>query len=178
MTCGLLNSLAMGPSMKNHLALILLTLSLSCVNAHAQTRCPIGAQAGSMQCLPDDPQGGGQNNSAARPTGEWIKTWGAIATSRALGEAGTSANKLSEDDARAAAIYQCALGGATDCEVHLTYRNQCAAFASSQSAGTYFQAAETEKIAIKLAKSNCDKNSESECKVRYSGCSDPIFHKY
>ncbi|QXG49987.1 hypothetical protein [Pseudomonas viridiflava] len=61
--------------MKNHLSLILLTLSVFCVNAHAQTRCPMGAQAGSMQCLPDDPQGGGHYNSAPRPTGEWIKTW-------------------------------------------------------------------------------------------------------
>ncbi|MCQ2996439.1 DUF4189 domain-containing protein [Pseudomonas syringae] len=164
--------------MKNHLSLILLTLSVFCVSAHAQTRCPMGAQAGSMQCLPDDLQGGSQSNSEPRWTGEWIKTWGAIATSRALGEAGTSANKLSEDEARAAAIYQCSLGGATDCKVQLTYRNQCAAFASSASAGSYFQAAETEKIAIKLAKSNCDKNSDSECKVMYSGCSEPIFHKY
>lgn len=164
--------------MKNHLSLIFLTLSLFCANAHAQTRCPMGAQAGSMQCLPDDPQGGGQNNSAPRWTGEWIKTWGAIATSVALQEAGTAAGKLSEDDARAAAIYQCSLGGATDCEVNLTYRNQCAAFASSPSAGSYFQSAETEKIAIKLAKSNCDKNSESECKVMYSECSKAIFHKY
>lgn len=163
--------------MKNYLSLILLTLSVFCVHAHAQTRCPMGAQAGSMQCLPDDPQGGGQNNSEPRWTGEWIKTWGAIATSRALGEAGTSANKLSEDEARAAAIYQCALGGATDCEVHLTYHNQCAAFATS-SADTYFASAESEKRAIKLARNNCEKDSDSECKVMYSGCSKPIFHKY
>ncbi|WP_201002242.1 DUF4189 domain-containing protein [Pseudomonas cichorii] len=176
MTRSLLKSLTVGHSMKNHLSLILLTLYFFCVNAHAQTRCPMGAQAGSMQCLPDDPGGGGQN-SAPRPTGEWIKTWGAIATSRALGEAGTSANKLSEDDARAAAIYQCALGGATDCEVHLTYRNQCAAFATS-STDTYFASAESEKRAIKSARSNCEKDSDSECKVMYSECSDPIFHKY
>ncbi|WP_242004176.1 hypothetical protein [Xanthomonas sontii] len=41
----------------------------------AQTRCPVGAQAGSAQCLPDD-----EASAPSRPTGEWIKTWGGIAS--------------------------------------------------------------------------------------------------
>ena len=95
--------------MKNIFYAACVTSLLSVLQAQAQTRCPMGVQAGSMQCLPDEPQGGG--NAPARPTGEWLKTWGAIARSDSTGEAGTAANKLSEDEAREVAIHQCALRG-------------------------------------------------------------------
>lgn len=52
------------------------------------------------------------------------KTWGVIARSEATGEVGTAANKLSEDEARSVAIYQCALGGATDCKIYLDVETQ------------------------------------------------------
>ena len=112
--------------------------------AEAQTRCPMGAQAGSMQCLPDDPQ---YNQSAPpRPTGEWIKTWGAIAMSSSTGEVGTVVGKLSEGDAKISAIKQCAKGGANDCAVQLFYRNQCAALAASQ-VDTFFQSSPIQQLA-------------------------------
>ncbi len=156
-----------------------LLFSLMSVNcAFAQTACPVGVAPGSPQCGPDSGTSRGDiPTPPPRPTGEWIKTWGAIATSQSTGEAGTSIAKLSEEDARRSAVHQCALGGASDCKVHLVYRNQCAAFAASHS-DTYFQAAESKEVAVQLAKKSCEKSETGSCKVMYSDCTDPIFRKY
>lgn len=146
--------------------------------AFAQTACPVGVAPGSPQCGPDSGTSrGDMPMPPPRPTGEWIKTWGAIATSQSTGEAGTSIAKLTEGDARKSAINQCALGGASDCKVHLVYRNQCAAFATSHS-DTYFQAAESKEVAVQLAKKNCEMGGTGSCKVMYSDCTDPIFKRY
>ena len=143
--------------------------------AEAQTRCPMGAQAGSMQCLPDDPQ---YNQSAPpRPTGEWIKTWGAIAGSDATGESGGAVDKFSEREARESAMRICAQGEAKDCEVDFVFFNQCAAMISSKTI-SYIQGAESEEIAIDLATNDCQVNGGAPCSVIYSACTDPVFKKY
>ncbi|MFK7697964.1 DUF4189 domain-containing protein [Pseudomonas caspiana] len=151
-----------------------LTCLLIGLQAQAQTRCPMGVQVGSMQCLPDEPQGEG--NTPARPTGEWIKTWGAIAMS-STGEVGTVVGKLSEADAKSSAIKQCAKGGANDCAVQLVYRNQCAALAASQ-VDTFFQASASKQLAESGVKKVCDESGGGTCKVMYSECSEPLFRKY
>lgn len=161
--------------MKKIFYVVCVTSLLFGLYAEAQTRCPMGAQAGSMQCLPDEPQGRG--SAPSRPTGEWLKTWGAIARSDSTGEAGTAANKLSEDEARAVAIHQCALGGARDCKINLVYHNQCSAIASSQGA-SFFQASPTEQRAVDLAMKHCQEDNTGTCKVFYSECTKPIFRKY
>ncbi|PBP86167.1 hypothetical protein CCL22_02315, partial [Pseudomonas syringae] len=100
--------------------------------AFAQTACPGGVAPGSPQCGPDS--GTSRADSApARPTGEWIKTWGAIAHSRTTGEPGSAVGKLSEGEAEQAALRQCAIEGTSDCKVSLTYYNQCAALVASDS---------------------------------------------
>lgn len=162
--------------MSRIVAALLMSLGLVWgTGAQAQTACPSGVGPGSAQCGPD--AGTSRGDSAPpQPTGYWIKTWGAIATSESLGEAGTTVGKLSESEARQAAIRLCAEGGAKDCKVHLVYRNQCAAFASSKDE-TFFQAAESEQVSIDLSLARCEK-SGLKCKVRYSGCTEPIFQKY
>ncbi|MGX0954764.1 hypothetical protein AB7M18_000892 [Pseudomonas viridiflava] len=151
-----------------------ISLMMLGMHVEAQTRCPMGAQAGSMQCLPDDPQ---YNQSAPpRPTGEWIKTWGAIAGSDATGESGAVVGKFSEGEAREAALRLCAEGEAKDCKVNLVFRNQCAAVVSSKT-DSFFQGAESEEIALDLAMKSCEKLG-SPCSVIYSACTDPVFKKY
>ncbi|MFA0924961.1 DUF4189 domain-containing protein [Xanthomonas fragariae] len=142
----------------------------------AQTACPVGVAPGSPQCGPDSGTSRG-DSAPPRPTGEWIKTWGAIATSKSMGEAGTAANKFSEDEARQTALHECSLGGADDCQVHLAYYNQCAALASSQ-AETFFQASPTEQRAAKLVLQSCKESHGGACKVTYSECTKPIFRNY
>jgi len=146
------------------------------VAAQAQTRCPMGAQAGSIQCIPDDAPGGG-GQAAPRPTGYWVKTWGAIAKSGSTGEAGNALGKRSEGEARKNAVRVCAQGGAADCEVRLTFYNQCATVVSSPSHGTIFQSSSSTERAIDLAKSSCEKDG-GQCTVIWSGCTEPIFEKY
>ncbi|WP_456361848.1 DUF4189 domain-containing protein [Xanthomonas arboricola] len=132
---------------------------------------------GSIQCIPDTPDMQGQQAEPSGPKGEWIKTWGAIANSSSTGEAGTTVGKLSENEARQAALRQCAVGGAADCKVKLTYQNQCSALVSSSSQ-TFFQASPTEARAINLAQKSCEESDSGSCKVMYSECTKPIFRKY
>ena len=145
-------------------------------SAFAQTACPVGVNPGSPQCGPDS--GTSRADSAPpRPTGEWIKTWGAIAASKSTGEAGTASGKLSESEAKEAAIRQCALSGADDCVIHLSYNNQCSAFAVSES-DTFFQSSPTEQRAITLVMRYCERSGGGACKLMYSECTKPIFIKY
>ncbi|WP_082925799.1 DUF4189 domain-containing protein [Xanthomonas nasturtii] len=146
--------------------------------AFGQTACPVGIAPGSPQCGSDSGTSRGDAPAPPpRPTGEWIKTWGAIANSSTTGGAGTTVGKLSENEARQAALRQCAAGGATDCKVKLTYQNQCSALVSSSSE-TFFQASPTETRAINLATKSCEKSDGGLCKVMYSECTKPIFNKY
>ncbi|WP_410478188.1 DUF4189 domain-containing protein [Pseudomonas syringae group sp. J309-1] len=145
-------------------------------SAFAQTACPGGVAPGSPQCGPDS--GTSRADSApARPTGEWIKTWGAIAMSKSTGEVGTVVGKLSEGDAKISAIKQCAKGGANDCAVQLFYRNQCAALAASQ-VDTFFQSSPIQQLAESGVKRVCDESGGGTCKVLYSECTEPLFRKY
>ncbi|MCC8537624.1 DUF4189 domain-containing protein [Xanthomonas axonopodis pv. poinsettiicola] len=143
----------------------------------AQTRCPIGTQMGSIQCIPDTPEMQEQEPPASKPTGEWVKTWGAIAGSDSTGEAGTSVGMVSKKEAEDTAIRRCAVNGASDCKLNLVYRNQCAAMVSTQS-DSFYQGSATKERAIDLAMDNCKKNAPGECKVLYSDCSEPLFRKY
>ncbi|MGK4489847.1 DUF4189 domain-containing protein [Xanthomonas hortorum] len=143
----------------------------------AQTRCPIGTQMGSIQCIPDTPEMQGQEPPSSKPTGEWVKTWGAIAGSDSTGEAGTSVGMVSKNEAEDTAIRRCAVNGASDCKVNLVYRNQCAALVSTQS-DSFYQGSATKERAIDLAMRSCKKSNGGECKVLYSECSEPIFRRY
>ncbi|MCC5045472.1 MULTISPECIES: DUF4189 domain-containing protein [Xanthomonas] len=146
--------------------------------AFGQTACPNGVAPGSPQCGPDSGTSRGEIASPPpRPTGEWIKTWGAIAGSDSTGESGAVVGKLSQEDAKNSALYQCSLGGASDCEVDFVYKNQCAALVSSDTRG-FSQASATKERAVDLATSRCEKSGGKDCKLMYSGCSDPIFKKY
>ncbi|WP_239687053.1 DUF4189 domain-containing protein [Xanthomonas nasturtii] len=159
------------------LVLCIFSFFILCPSLNAQTRCPIGTQMGSMQCIPDTPDMRGQQAPPPRPTGEWIKTWGAIARSNSTGEAGSAVGKFSESEAQQAATEQCALGGAKDCEVRLSYQNQCAALVSSNSQ-SFYHSSVSKKAAIKSASKSCEASDTGSCKVIYSECSEPFFRKY
>lgn len=77
-----------------------------------------GGAAGSGDQIPLPP----------RPTGEWISTWGAIATSLATSEVGMVSDMRSAELAASEAMRRCAGGGARDCKVTVSYSNQCVAW--------------------------------------------------
>lgn len=107
---------------------MLLVHGLLASGAFAQTRCPVGTLPGNIKCLPDDVGVG--EREASRPTGEWIKTWGALASSPETGDSAASVGKLSRDDAESEALTTCSRNGAEDCRVDFVYRNQCVAVVS------------------------------------------------
>ncbi|WP_078517016.1 DUF4189 domain-containing protein [Xanthomonas axonopodis] len=154
---------------------VLMSFSFS---VFAQTACPSGVAPGSPQCGPDSGTSRGDiPMPPPRPTGEWLKTWGAIAMSNSTGDVGAVVGKFSESEAKSSAIQQCGVDGAPDCKVKLTYRNQCSALASSQR-DTFFQSSSTKEAAIEGVLDVCKKSNSGSCNVMYSGCSDPLFKKY
>ncbi|WP_307692664.1 DUF4189 domain-containing protein [Variovorax ginsengisoli] len=150
--------------------------------AFCQTACPIGTPAGSATCGPSPSRtgaGGYINAPPPRPSGEWIKTWGAIAQAP-NGDTGVSSGQLSKNDAETDAINKCGHWGASNCSIKFTYRNQCVVSVDPVSGGPggSIVSAGSVPAAVELATKNCEKWSEKGCKVSFSQCSDPIFKEY
>jgi hypothetical protein len=155
-------------------------MALFSLNAAAEGGCPpgqypIGGQ-GVLGCAPIA-EGGGAAHRAV-PTGRWIKTWGAIATSKS-GDAGASKGKMTKADAAQEAIAQCAQWGATDCKVGLAYKNQCVAvIQADKGMGSKLDTGADEAVAIERATRECKRVGSTTCKVLYSSCSDPVFEAF
>ncbi|UYK68185.1 DUF4189 domain-containing protein [Xanthomonas sacchari] len=142
--------------------------------AYGQTRCPVGAQAGSAQCLPDDAV-----YAPPRPTGEWIKTWGALISSNTAQGAWTSKGKFSKDDAINDALGRCQATGAPDCHIDSTYFNQCVAVVGSpDKLGLSISKAKNESIAKNAASADCQQRGGQQCEVKFSDCTEPFFRKF
>ncbi|WP_238692198.1 DUF4189 domain-containing protein [Xanthomonas arboricola] len=160
--------------------------------AHAEGGCPpgqypIGGQ-GAMACtpLPQD-----NNQQQARPSGKWIKTWGAIAMGSidSVTSYGVTTGKLSKAEAEADALSRCGSHGETNCQIGLAYKNQCAVVAEPHvndkpfSEGySAFIGASTVQKASDIALNKCNQTnrefSGSKCAIVYSACSEPIFEKF
>lgn len=165
--------------MKLRMALISVLLAAGAGGALGQQR------PGGNGPLPGDPGYGGgmrqqQMPPAPRPTGEWIKTWGAIASGD-NGEGGISVGQLSKVAAENEAINQCIRGGGVNCRPSFTYYNQCVAILSAVSnpIKDTIQSAGSIEVAEKMASPKCrSQNNGSACEVVYSACSEPIFKPY
>lgn len=123
-------------------------------------------------------QGGIPPLPPPRPTGEWIKTWGAIANSEDSSEAWASTGKFSKSDAEADAVDQCQVAGFHGCAVTFTYRNQCVALASPSQGRAGVAAAPNLALAENYAVSVCKKQGGLNCSVIYKDCTKPIFKKF
>ncbi|MBV6843604.1 DUF4189 domain-containing protein [Xanthomonas axonopodis] len=147
--------------------------------ANAQTACPVGVAPGSPQCGSDSGTSRGDTPlPPPRPTGEWIKTWGAIANAEDSSEAWASTGKFSKSDAEADAVDQCQVAGFHGCAVTFTYRNQCVALASPAQGRAGVAAAPNLALAENDAVSVCKKQGGSNCSVIYKDCTKPIFKKF
>ncbi|WP_295941968.1 DUF4189 domain-containing protein [uncultured Xanthomonas sp.] len=162
--------------------------------AHAEGGCPpgqypIGGQ-GAAGCAPI-PQSQAAPQEAPRPTGYWVKTWGAIAMGAGDGwnSLGVTTGKASKSEAEADALRRCSSDGVKDCRIGLTYQNQCAAVAEPQIGGrayldglTNFVAAGSEKAAGDVAMERCEQDNRAvtgmQCKVIYTACSKAVFKRY
>ncbi|WDM80972.1 DUF4189 domain-containing protein [Xanthomonas cucurbitae] len=147
---------------------------------YAQTACPVGVPVGSPQCGPSSLVGGGEiSPPPPRPSGKWLKTWGAIA-SAPNGDTGVSSGRLSRDDAEKVALENCLSLKSSGCSIKFVYKNQCVAAANPVSGGEggVISSAETLDAASIRALSRCGKASGNDCKISVAECSEPFFQKY
>ncbi len=169
-----------------------LVLFLPCFveSAQAEEGCPPGqipAQAGgNMTSCGPIPQGYYQQGQPEppRPTGEWIETWGAIASDGG-DNLGVSTGKLEKSAAINDAISKCSTQSGIKCQLAFTYKNQCSAIAepyrgeNAISGMLSFAGGPTKDIVKQDAISSCKKNnSNADCRIIYTACSEPIFKKY
>lgn len=109
----------------------------------------------------------------------WKLTWGAIAMST-QSHLGTSVGHFSKGKAKHEAVERCSDVGGTDCEVTITFKNQCAvvAWPSVPGGDAVAQGAETIEIATDLALSQCSTIQRGGvCRIVYSECTEPVLVK-
>lgn len=171
----------------------ILVLSVFCAalffspEVRAEGRCPpgqypVGGQ-GVQGCAPIPgygTQGGNGGYAAPVPTGEWLKTWGAIAVSSTTNLVGVSAGEMSKEDADSIALKKCGAEGDRNCRISISYENQCAAIAipSSGKGQAYSASAATEEEAVSGAVESCSDTGGGKCVRFYSDCSKPVFIRY
>lgn len=148
--------------------------------------CPNGIpSANNPGCIPPDDSlspyyegsSGLQSVSpAARPSGSWQKTWGAIATSLSGGALGVVTGALSKQEAEQRAFADCKAKGGGGCQVDLTYRNQCAAMVVGK-VEVKLAGAPTIQEATQISMKACQ-DLDRGCRVYYTACTEPIFLRY
>jgi hypothetical protein len=103
---------------------------------------------------------------------------GAIAGNPATGVLGTALGANSETDATRQAIDDCqSKGGGGGCRVEIAYHNQCAVLVVG-SRGSLTARAASKEEASKIGIAKCSTDGDTSCRVFYSACTEPIFHKY
>ncbi|WP_288359114.1 MULTISPECIES: DUF4189 domain-containing protein [Gammaproteobacteria] len=164
--------------------------------AHAENGCPPGqlpAQAnGAITSCTPIPSGYYQREAPPpRPSGKWVKTWGAIAMgyTDSATTFGVTKGKLSEAEAQTDALMRCGSRGLKNCKIVLKYHNQCAAVAEPHIDGSpysdgrlSFAGSATIPEASSRALSDCKKNNRSTpkavCEIIYTACTEQIFEKF
>ncbi|WEI17693.1 DUF4189 domain-containing protein [Acinetobacter proteolyticus] len=126
------------------------------------------------------PNGAANQQQAApqlppQPTGYWVKTWGAIATSKTGGALGTVVGVDSQKEAEKIAMQDCKAKGGGGCKVGMSYHNQCAAML----VGSDVTLSRAESIAVAKTEGlkECAARGDN-CRVYYSACTEPRFVKY
>ena len=182
----------MSPRMASTFLLVLaIAIASASFGVHAEGNCPpgyypIGGQ-GVQGCAPI-PSAGNSSSSAAPvrsapvPTGEWIKTWGAIAASKATSDAGVSTGRFSRQDAEREALGKCSDRGARDCAVSFTYFNQCVSWVipsgRSGKGQSGIGSGPTPEVAKEGAAKSCKNDEAGSCVEFYANCTEPYFKKY
>lgn len=164
-------------------ALLLLCVIAASKPVLAEGGCPHGMtpvnNGQNWTCIPGgNDQAGGQEaqQQPPQPTGWWEKTWGAIAPSPKGGAVGVALGANSKEEAERLALADCESKGGGACEIGMSYRNQCAAMVLgtrkyfTTSAASIDQA---ERDGIQYCK-----ESDDNCRVYYTACTEPVFHRY
>lgn len=131
---------------------------------------PVGGQ-GASGCAPIPGYSDSEGNSESQDSPVWETRWGAIAVDFAMGKFGIGNARRTKDEAESMALDECKKEGGADCDIDLTYYNQCGAIAWGASGAITFRA-ETKEIASGYAIEACSKQTKN-CKIYYADCSFP-----
>lgn len=156
----------------------LLLLMVFATNAYSQ--CAPGIpSAGNPGCIPPNQsnspyyQGQQDDVSPQQAAPQWAEGWGAIALDFGHGSHGTSAQSATKSSAASAALSDCQRNGGTQCEVVITFVDQCAAVSQSLDGGDISSAtAATSDGAEQRSISRC--GDATKCKVFVQECSAPV----
>lgn len=162
---------------------VLLAAGLSMGNVSAEQGCPDGftpnpvmtGTPGQNQCVPIPGLSRSPTDSAPGPMVpqvRWATRWGAIATDSASGSTGIVGSMSSERKARQGALAQCKGKGGADCQVQITYSNQCGVLAWGNNRMSTARGATLEE-ASQMAIGECERGAGTSCKVFFSDCSLP-----
>jgi len=95
---------------------------------------------------------------------------------------GTATAETSRRSAERTALKKCAVEGAKDCTVVMTYSNQCFAWVVPRVVGPGTQSgmaqAPTMEEANELAQKECKDGAGDACKPFYSDCAEPTFERF
>lgn len=149
--------------------------------AQAENGCPEGmtpnptptGTPGANQCMPIPGfyGSGGDNSAPSAPKPVWETRWGAIASDKVSGKTGVVGSSSSKREAEKGALAICKSKGGANCQVQISYHNQCGAMAWGGGSMATASAATLEE-ASKLAIGECTK-AASGCEVYFSDCSYP-----
>ena len=151
---------------------IIIFLLLSLTTQLAFSQCATGVNAGGGACIPPDAPGMPGFQQTRNPTKIqpiWIDQWGALALDESTGQAGFVDHQSNLDEAKETALAYCRMNGSANCEIMLTFHNQCAAVAQGERAS--FARGPDQKETEEDALSHC--GSSKPCKIIYSACSYP-----
>jgi len=146
------------------------------LGASAWAQCGGGIpSAGNPGCIPPDRSNSPYYNGGRDtppPPAVWADRFGAVAYNAKTGEWGSSENEQSRARAEQVAMADCKSRTTEGCEIFLTYRNQCAAFAGTDGGVGGGRAPKVDE-AIAFAIASCSKRGPG-CQAIYSACSMPV----
>lgn len=107
------------------------------------------------------------------PAGHWETMWGAIAADGPRGILGAVTDMGDKRAAESAALSQCVRNGGQNCKVEMSYNNQCAVLVTGDKK-YLVQSAASIPEATDFGIKKCSQD-DVNCRVFYSGCSQPKF---
>lgn len=166
--------------MKTIAITIAVTLVSLAANAGAQDNNPNSAGYHALHNAQSPNYVGPRNSSGSQgdvaSTGQWEKTWGAIATSKSGGALGTAVGLLDRSEAERVALADCQAKGGSGCKVSMAYQNQCAVMVIGKVDLRLHRSSSIER-ATANAYQECAQEGD-ECRVYYSACTEPVYRQY
>ena len=137
--------------------------------------CPPGFypvnSPGVMGCAPI-PNNDRTSAQTAPAAPRWKTTWGAFATDGPSAALGASVGMPNKRKAEKFALAQCREKGGKNCEIDMTFYNQCAVLVTGDRVYNTSHAATVEE-ASRLGIAECERE-DVNCRVYYSDCSLPV----